>query len=140
MSEAILDALIQLFALIVDVDEENVVSEREKEVMRSFLTQQLNSELAAKYMVVFEEYLLLFHKADYYQDTKKKEKRRHLARKKICDICEKINEELQHSQKVFVVIQLIEFISLGEVISKKESDFLESVAKTFNIPDSGHSP
>lgn len=135
MSEAILDALIQLFALIVDVDEENVVSEREKEVIRSFLTQQLNSELAAKYMDVFEEYLLLFHKADYYQDTKKKEKRKHLAAKKICDICEKINEELQHNQKVFVIIQLIEFISLGEVISKKESDFLKSVAKTFNIPD-----
>ena len=135
MSEAILDALIQLFALIVDVDEENVVSEREKEVIRSFLTQQLNSELAAKYMDVFEEYLLLFHKADYYQDTSKKEKRKHLAAKKICDICEKINEELQHNQKVFVIIQLIEFISLGEVISKKESDFLKSVAKTFNIPD-----
>ncbi|MBN1388079.1 MAG: ATP-binding cassette domain-containing protein [Bacteroidales bacterium] len=135
MSEAILDALIQLFALIVDVDEENIVSEREKEVIRSFLTQQLNSELAQKYMVIFEEYLLLFHKADYYQDSSKKEKRKHLAGKKICDICEKMNEELQLSQKIFVVIQLIEFISLGEVISKKESDFLESVARTFRIPD-----
>ena len=92
MSEAILDALIQLFALIIDVDEENVVSEREKEVLRSFLTQQLNRELAEKYMVIFEEYLLLFHKADYYQDSSKREKRKHLAQKKICDICERINE------------------------------------------------
>jgi len=136
MSEAILDALIQLFALIVDVDEENVVSEREKEVIRLFLVQQLNSELAEKYMVIFEEYLLLFHKADYYQDAKKKEKRKNLAAKKICDICEKINEELRQNQKVFLVIQLIEFISLGDVISKKEADFLQSVARTFNIPES----
>ena len=135
MSEAILDALIQLFALIIDVDEENVISEREKEVLRSFLTQQLNRELAEKYMVIFEEYLLLFHKADYYQDSSKREKRKHLAQKKICDICERINEELQHNQKVFVVIQLIEFISLGEVISKKESDFLKTVASSFRIPD-----
>ncbi|MBS0012148.1 MAG: ATP-binding cassette domain-containing protein [Bacteroidales bacterium] len=136
MSEAILDALIQLFALIVDVDEENVVSEREKEVIRSYLTQQLNSELASKYMVIFEEYLLLFHKADYYQDATKKQKRKTLAVRKICDICEKINVELQQNQKVFVLIQLIEFISLGEVVSKKESDFLETVAKSFRIPDS----
>lgn len=135
MSEAILDALIQIFALIVDVDEENVVSEREKEVLRSFLTQQLNSELAEKYMVIFEEYLLMFHKADYYQDSRKREKRKQLTEKRICDICAKINEELQHSQKVFVVIQLIEYISLGEVISKKESDFLQAVATSFRIPD-----
>ncbi|MFO7853338.1 MAG: ATP-binding cassette domain-containing protein [Bacteroidota bacterium] len=135
MSEAILDALIQLFALIVDVDEENVVSEREKEIIRAFLTQQLNSELAQKYMGRFEEYLLLFHKADFYQDASKKEKRKSLAAKKICDICEKINEELQHNQKVFLVIQLIEFISHGAVVSKKEANFLETVARTFNIPD-----
>ena len=135
MSEAILDALIQLFALIIDVDENNVISEREKEVLRSFLTQQLNRELAEKYMMIFEEYLLLFHKADYYQDSRKREKRKHLAHKKICDICEKINEELQHYQKVFVVIQLIEYISQGEVVSKKESDFLKAVASSFRIPD-----
>lgn len=135
MSEAILDALIQLFALIVDVDEENVVSEREKDIIRSFLTQQLNSELAQKYMAIFEEYLLLFHKADFHQDASRKEKRKTLAAKKICDICEKINEELQQNQKVFLVIQLIEFISHGEVVSKKEADFLQTVARTFNIPD-----
>lgn len=135
MSEAIVDALIQLFALIIDVDEENVVSEREKEVIRNFLTQQLNRELARKYMLRFEEYLLLYHKADYYQDTKKKEKRKVLAEKKICDICTKINEELQQNQKVYLVIQLIEFISLGEVISKKEANFLKNVSRSFNIPD-----
>ncbi|MDT8402730.1 MAG: ATP-binding cassette domain-containing protein, partial [Bacteroidales bacterium] len=135
MSEAIVDALIQLFALIIDVDEENVVSEREKEVIRKFLTQQLNRELAGKYMLRFEEYLLLYHKADYYQDTKKKEKRKVLAEKKICDICIKMNEELQQSQKVYLIIQLIEFISLGEVISKKEANFLKTVSSSFNIPD-----
>jgi len=133
MSEAIVDALIQLFALIIDVDEENIVTEREKEVVRAFLTQQLNSELAEKYMITFEEYLLLYHKADFHQESAKREKRKSLVEKKICGICSKINEELQQNQKVFVIIQLIEFISLGEVISNREANFLQTVARSFNI-------
>lgn len=133
MSEPILDALMQLFALIIDIDENNKISEREKEVIRSFLTQQLNSELAEKYMVIFEEYLLLFHKDDYYQDSIKKQKRRTLAANKITSICEKINEELQQTQKIFLLIQLIEFIALGELVSEKEMAFLSKVATSFNI-------
>jgi len=135
MSEAILDALMQLFALIIDIDEENKISEREKEVIRSFLTRQLNSELAQKYMLIFEEYLLLFHKHDYYQDSGNKEKRKSLADKRIRNICREMNEELQHGQKIFVIIQLIEFISLGEEISKREAGFLKMVASEFRIPD-----
>jgi len=134
MSEPILDALIQLFALIIDIDENNRISEREKEVIRQFLIQQLNHELAQKYMVLFEEYLLLFHKDDYYQDHSKRIKRKTLTARKIIGICNKINEELQQSQKIYVVIQLIEFIAMGEVISEKETHFLSTVASTFNIP------
>ena len=136
MSEPILDALMQLFALIIDIDENNKISEREKEVIRSFLTQQLNSELAEKYMNIFDEYLLVFHRDDYYQDPGKRQKRRTLTAKKIIGICEKMNEELQQSQKIFVIIQLIEFISLGEKVSEREMDFLSTVADVFNIPDS----
>jgi len=134
MSEPILDALMQLFALIIDIDENNKISEREKEVIRQFLTQQLNNELAEKYMILFEEYLLIFHRDDYHQDSAKRTKRKTLRAKKIMSICSKINEELQQNQKVYVAIQLIEFISLGEVVSEKETHFLSTVANSFHIP------
>ncbi|MEE4116508.1 MAG: ATP-binding cassette domain-containing protein, partial [Marinilabiliaceae bacterium] len=134
MSDVILDALMQLFALIIDIDENNKISEREKEVVRSFLTQQLNRKLAEKYMIIFEEYLLQFHKDDYYQNPEKKRKRRTLTERKIISICEKINEELQQNQKIYVIIQLIEFISLGELVSEKETEFLKRVSNTFRIP------
>lgn len=136
MNEPILDALMQLFALIIDIDENNKISEREKEVIRLFLTQQLNNELSQKYMTLFEEYLLIFHKDDYYQDPVRKNKRKTLTSKKIIGICNKINVELQQNQKIYVIIQLIEFISMGELVSKKEKDFLSIVSNAFNIPES----
>lgn len=134
MSDAILEALMQLFALIIDIDENNKISEREKEVVRSFLTQQLNRKLSEKYMIIFEEYLLQFHKDDYYQNPEKRRKRRTLTARKIVSICEKVNEELQQNQKIYVIIQLIEFISLGELVSERETEFLTTVSNAFKIP------
>jgi len=57
MSEAILKALMQLFALIVDIDEVQEISDRERDIIRAFLTRQLSSELVDKYMIVFDEFL-----------------------------------------------------------------------------------
>ena len=45
MSEAILKALMQLFALIVDIDEVQEISDKEREIIRAFLSRQLNQEL-----------------------------------------------------------------------------------------------
>ena len=61
MSEAILRALMQLFALIVDIDEAEEISEQEKSIVRAFLARQLSSELMDKYMEVFNEFLQLYH-------------------------------------------------------------------------------
>ena len=61
MSEAILKALMQLFALIVDIDEIDQISEEERAIVRSFLSRQLSSELVERYMEVFDDYLQLYH-------------------------------------------------------------------------------
>ena len=53
MSEAILKALMQLFALVVDIDAIQEISEKEKAIIRSFLSRQLSSELVEKYMDIF---------------------------------------------------------------------------------------
>ena len=135
MSEAILKALMQLFALIVDIDEVQEIKEKEKAIIRSFLSRQLNSELVERYMNVFEEFLVLYHESHIVKGSLKDKKRTTLTAVRILSICEKINEELEQTQKVYVIIQLIEYIAYGIEIKETELDFLQTVASAFNIPD-----
>ncbi len=135
MSEAILKALMQLFALIIDIDEVQEVSDKEKAIVRSFLARQLSSELVEKYMEVFDEYLHLYHDDRITKGSLKERKRTSLTAVRILGICEKINEELEQRQKIYVIIQLIEYLAYGLEIDEKELDFLETVAVAFNIPE-----
>lgn len=133
MSEAILKALMQLFALIVDIDELQEISDKERAIIRSFLSRQLSNELVEKYMKEFDEYLQLYHEGAYEQGSIRKKKRTTLTAVRILSICEKINEELEQTQKIYVVIQLIEYIAYGIEIREQELEFLQTVATAFNI-------
>ena len=135
MSEAILRALMQLFALIIDIDEVHEISDRERDIIRSFLNRQLSSELVEKYMQVFDEYLNLYHSKRIDKGSIKDKKRTSLTAVRILGICEKINEELEQRQKIYVIIQLLEYIAYGIDIREKELDFLQTVASAFNLQD-----
>jgi ABC transport system ATP-binding/permease protein len=136
MSESILKALMRLFALVIDIEEDKEITENEKGIVRSFLSRQLNSDMTEKYMVIFNEYLDLYQQRDVKRDSKKDRKRTSLTSMRILGICDEINKELEQKQKVYVIIQLIEFISYDKKVTEKESEFLESVASAFNIsPD-----
>jgi len=135
MSEAILRALMQLFALIVDIDEAQEISEKEKSIVRAFLARQLSSELVDKYMEVFDEFLQLYHADRIDKGSVRDRKRTSLTAVRILGICEKINEELEQRQKFYVIIQLIEYIAYGIEIQDKELEFLETVAAAFNMDD-----
>ncbi|NLA48445.1 MAG: ATP-binding cassette domain-containing protein, partial [Bacteroidales bacterium] len=134
MSESILNALVQLFALIADIHGETVITSRGKDVVRAFLSRHLNNELVTKYMRKFEEYLMVYNAEDIERDSIRDRKRISLNAVKILTICQKINEELQQKQKIYVLVQLMDFISLGEEITENELDFLATVADSFFIP------
>ncbi len=135
MSEPLLKALMQLFALIIDINEDKFITESEENIVKSFLSRQLNSELVEKYMKIFTDYVEIYHRDKIQRDSIEDKKRTTLTSMRILGICEAINEELEQKQKIYVIIQLIEFISYGEWITEKELDFLESVASAFNIPE-----
>ena len=134
MSEQILKALMQLFALISDVHSSSDISGREKDIVRLFLSRQLNSELVTRYMKMFDEYMLLYCAENIDKGSIKDRKRTSLTAMRILAICEKINEELHQNQKLYVIIQLIDYILFGAEITENELDFLETVSEAFNIP------
>ena len=128
MSERILRALMQMFAIIAKVDG---ISNTGRSIVESFLKQQLNKEQVEKYLVIFDEFI-----EAQQAGTKKKDgsaKRTSLNSVKILKICTQINQELEQPQKVIVLIRLLEFIYSSNEISEQENEFLVTVADTFNI-------
>lgn len=134
MSEAILKALMQLFALISDIHDDTVITSRERSIVRIFLIRHLNNELVDKYMTMFEEFLSVFNSERIIKGSIQDRKRISLNAMRILGICEKINNELEQKQKVYVFVKLADYISSGTEITETELDFLETVASAFNIP------
>ena len=133
MSEPILKALIQLFALISDVHNDTEVSSRGRDIVRLFLARHLSNEQVLKYMEMFDEYIRIYHPDNISKGSIQDRKRTSLTAMRILAICEKINEELQQKQKIYVMVQMMDFISFSADITEKELDFLETVATAFNI-------
>ncbi len=130
MNESILNALMRLFAIVAGVDE-NGLSPRARSVVLNYLQLQLNQELATKYIQIFDFYLK--NSNTKQKDKIKERKKLSLNSVKILAICNEINEELQQSEKIIVLLRLLEFI-YQDKISEEEIEFVETVADVFNIP------
>lgn len=135
MSERILRALMQLFAIIAKVEEdpeEGVkVSDEAKEIVRLFLKQQLNQEQVEEYLEVYDDFVKTHHVKTSKKDGSKK--RTSLNSVKILRICTQINEELTQKQKLVVLVRLFEFIYANRAVDEQDHEFLETVGETFNI-------
>ncbi len=129
MSERILKALMQLFAIVAKVDG---ITNTGRDIVQAFLKQQLNQELVDEYLKLFDQFLEGYHNLS---DVTKKKKRTSVNSVKVLKICTEINQELTQKQKVVVVIRLIEFINSSGEISEQELEFVETVSSTFNISD-----
>jgi len=134
MSESILKALMQLFAIIAHVDEDGV-STSAKRIVKSYLAQHLNQRHVSEFLNLFEEYINFHHRDITKNDGTKIRKRTAANSVKVLMICRQINEELQQRQKVLVLLQLFEFIVENKVITEKELDFVTTVADIFNITE-----
>lgn len=134
MIEPILKALIQLFVLISDVRTKKEISDREREIVKLFLSRQLNNELVNKYMEMFDEFLTEYYSENIDRGSIKDMKRTSLISVRILGICKKINEELHLKQKLYVMVQLLDFISYGDEITENEKEFIDTVSLALNIP------
>ncbi|MBK6834211.1 MAG: hypothetical protein IPG89_08060 [Bacteroidetes bacterium] len=102
-----------------------------RNIVQSFLKQQLNQELVDKYLALFDEYL-----ESHHQVSKKKDgtaKRTSVNSVKVLKICTEINKELEQDQKVIVLIRILEFIVSSAEISEQAYEFVATVPDTFNI-------
>lgn len=133
MSESILKALMQLFAIIATANKDGV-NEKSRSIVESYLRLMLSSEQVTEYLQLFDKYVEE-RGGGVKKDGTQERKRTSLNSVKVLRICEQINGELKQDQKLLVLLQLLEFISFGEEITEQEIDFVKTVSDIFNIPE-----
>ncbi|MCK4346152.1 MAG: ATP-binding cassette domain-containing protein, partial [Bacteroidales bacterium] len=136
MNESILNALLQLFAIIANVSKDGV-SFKARNIVKSYLSQHLSAKLINKYLKLFGQYIQDHHPEIFDKETKGTEITISSS-DKVPQIGEEINRNLLHREKYIVFLRLVEFINEDEVMTQKELDFIKTVADTFNIRESSH--
>lgn len=130
MSEEILKALMQLFAIIGKQDEGVELSERE--YVKAFLTSQLNDEAVKEYLALFDSFAGLDNNGESEENSKKK-----LTSVKdsvrILGICKKINKTLTQEQKVVVLVRLFELVNADRKFTDQRMAIINTVAEVFNL-------
>ncbi len=128
MSEQILKALMQLFAIIAHPTSD---AKDRKSIVESFLKRQLNQETVKTYLKVFSDYYEI-HQEKLSEKSKRK-KAFSSSSVRVLKICTQINEELTQRQKNVVLVQLLEFVKSGGEITEQEMAFITTVADSFFI-------
>lgn len=123
MSERILKALVQLFAIVSESDS----SAKNRKVVELFLSQQLNQALVADYLALYDKFV-----QEHFRSLNTS-KRTSLSSVKILKICTNINSELTQTQKIIVLLRIFEYLFSEKEITEQEREFAITVAETFNI-------
>ena len=144
MSERILKALMQLFAIIAKIDDPSTKSSNEVEarssaghsVIRTFLRSEINPDKIEFYLELFDTNVKELRTVKKKSDGD--DKRNSVNSVKILRICSEINEELTQRQKFIVLVRTLELILEDNVASERELEFVRTVAETFNIRPAEH--
>jgi len=113
MSEPILIALVQLFAIVAS-SRQKQLSDHTRFIIESYLKQYLNSQELQEYLMLYDE-LCSFHELS----SEGSEWANSETLNKMTGICEKINKGLQQKDKIIVFIKFIEFV---EAIKKSDAE------------------
>lgn len=130
MSEEILKALMQLFALIIKQD--GGVEESEKDYVKSFLSKQLASEDVSQYYSLFEKHAGLGEEGTVIPDVKKLTPV--LDSVKVLGICRRINKTLHQNQKIVVLVRLFELVNADRKFTHQRMAIINTVADVFKVP------
>jgi len=129
MSEKVLNALLQIFAIIARPDREigkNVY------IVEKFLRQQLNQEFTDQYLTIYKFYFEQYQQRQIQSD--KLLKKYSASSVRLLKISTHLNEELNVKQKTVVLILLLEFINADPPCTEQSLDFLTLLAEMFHFP------
>ncbi|HEX6224979.1 MAG TPA: ATP-binding cassette domain-containing protein [Chryseolinea sp.] len=125
MSEEILKALTQLFAIITKQD--GGVTERERQFVINFFQTELDQDTIKEYLELYDQF------SEYGKDEGKARLTSVKDSVKTLGICKKINKTLSQKQKVVVLIKLLELVGTDKNFSSQRMEIINTVSTVFNI-------
>jgi ABC transport system ATP-binding/permease protein len=128
MSEEILKALMELFALIVKQD--GGMLENERSYVRSFLKKQLTHDSVDIYMDLFDQHAGPVTKSKSIPDNISPSVKDSV---KILSICKKINRTLNQVQKIVVLTRLYEMVNSDRQFTAQRMNIINTVAEVFRV-------
>ncbi len=129
MNESVLNALMQLFALVSGIGDEDISETSPKQIVELYLRSHLSTELTEKYLEIYSFYL------NEFSPPKESNKKKKISASsvKILKIAEKINSTLNRIEKILVFIRVIEYVKQNAIINAAELDLISTLADTFTI-------
>ncbi|MBN2482321.1 MAG: ATP-binding cassette domain-containing protein [Bacteroidales bacterium] len=134
MSEEILRALMQLFAIIAKQDEG--VESTQEEYVKNFLHQQLNDDAVKEYFALFQQYAGLNGQDNDVENEEDKGSRKLTSVKdsvRILGLCKKINKTLTQKQKIVVLVRLFEIVNADRKFTGQRMQIINTVADVFKV-------
>ena len=130
MSDSILEALVQLFAVVASGRGAKDMSER-RLVVYNFLVSQLNTELANKYIGKFDEY----YRNNVQLGLRSENQYKVISRvaSKVMRITVGMNKEMSLFQKCIVLVQLYEYLNTGQISYVERGLVNDVIADKLNI-------
>jgi ABC-type multidrug transport system ATPase subunit len=128
MSEEILKALTQLYAIITKQD--GGVTEKERDFVISIFNEDLDKDSIKEYLALYDEFV------GYGKEVVEPTKKRLTSVKdsvKTLAICRKINKTLTQKQKVVVLLKLLELVGSDRNFTSQRMEIINTVSEVFNI-------
>jgi ABC transport system ATP-binding/permease protein len=130
MSEEILKALTQLFAIITKQD--GGVTENERQFVINFFQQELDQDTIKEYLELYDTYS--GYKRQGTSDEDEKNKLTSVRDSvKTLGICKKINKTLTQKQKAVVLTKLLEIVGSDKNFTPQRMEIINTVSTVFNI-------
>ncbi|WPP48895.1 ATP-binding cassette domain-containing protein [Catalinimonas niigatensis] len=134
MSEEILKALTQLFAIITKQD--GGVTDTERNFVINFFKQELDHDSVKEYVELYDQFAEYGKTEEEEGDEVQVKKRKLTSVKdsvKTLAICKKINKTLTQKQKVVVLVKLLELVGSDGNFTEQRIDIIDTVSRAFNI-------
>ena len=131
MSEEILKALTQLFAIITKQD--GGVTENERQFVINFFQQELDRASIQEYLELYDNYSNYKKQGTVREEEEKNKLTSVKDSIKTLGICKKINKTLTQKQKVIVLTKLLELVGSDKDFTAQRMEIINTVSTVFNI-------
>jgi ABC transport system ATP-binding/permease protein len=132
MSEELLKAILQLFAIVA----RERVTDAERTNIKEFLSIHLNREVTNYYLKLFDEFAAT-HQIDARQDLSNFDIDTQQFVDdwaKIMQIVKKVNQALTMQQKHVLIVKIIELVYADEDISERQANLIFYIGQSLKIP------